>query len=388
MQTVSGWFTKKNTQQEVGTKAEQQPLMTQNDTAHNPAFKTTATRGGATGNAMATGWGYTHERGPDAKPKDTRPITQSGNQGLKTFILRCFLPLIFYPFCVFFGIQLLVILLYSVEPAIVMFIVFFLFVANLAFIFMTIQDMREKIASGVGGQKRLGGKKILTLVSLLSALICVMCGSLSGASAYDAYFFPYYAFWQRAEYTNVMPSGLAKARGDAGSIVFSEDARVETTTTVGFKVGTTYCVAPVLDDRTTAVQYWAVGKDCCKARSDFTCSDALSAKAKSGLVVRQSGMTLFGNDIEIYMDAVKQSGEVYGYVSAENPLLVRWVEDIETTNTIDFTNGWKQIAWTASVALISLSIVNTIIFYFGKAGAERRKAGDTASHTLDHGLPA
>merc|ERR1719235_1022190 len=131
---------------------------------------------------------------------------------------------------------------------------------------------------------RMGGQWFMFLGTL--GFVAVIFGTLAGLYNYHTHMFQYWSYDENRSYTNVLPSEPAAAHGDAGKMVFANTARVDTTRAVGYKAGTTYCVAPILDDaQLDRVEYWAAGIDCCPSRGDFVCDDAWNPKAKSGVVV-------------------------------------------------------------------------------------------------------
>lgn len=164
---------------------------------------------------------------------------------------------------------------------------------------------------------------------LLSMLCMIACGNacLAGLYNYHTHMFQYWSYDENRAYTNVLPSEPASAHADAGKIVFANTARVDTTRAVGYKAGATYCVAPILDDtQLDRVEFFAAGLDCCPSRGDFTCDDAWSPTAKSGVVILDSD-GFFPAKRDYYLKAVKQAAAAFQMVAAEHPILVRWVAD-------------------------------------------------------------
>merc|ERR550537_821201 len=155
--------------------------------------------------------------------------------------------------------------------------------------------------------------------------------------------FPYYAYDENRSYSNVLPTEPAEAHADAGKIKFSHTARVDTTRAMGYKAGSVYCVAPILDDtQLDRVEYWAAGIDCCPSRGDFNCDDAWNPKAKSGVVILDSN-ALIPTKHDFYMKAAKEAEAAYQLSSAEEPLFVRWVADPQ---------GIQDDYWRAGVGFL------------------------------------
>merc|ERR1719207_527064 len=95
-------------------------------------------------------------------------------------------------------------------------------------------------------QQRMGGSWFYFLGVL--CLLSIFFGCLAGLYNYWTHMYQYWSYDEAATYNNVLPTEPADARQDAGKIVFSTTARVDTSRAAGYKVGTTYCVAPILDN--------------------------------------------------------------------------------------------------------------------------------------------
>ena len=176
-----------------------------------------------------------------------------------------------------------------------------------------------------------------------------MVGILLGLYNYHEYMFSYWAYDEFREYNNVLPSEPAAAHADAGKLMFSEDARVDTTKAVGFKHTDTYCVAPILDDtQSSRVEFWAAGMNCCGKRADFKCDDAWDDRARAGVVILDNDSWLPSHR-DIYMKAVKIAEAAFDVVSAEEPLFVRWVVDPERVQNDFWKSGVGFLVTTASV---------------------------------------
>jgi len=157
--------------------------------------------------------------------------------------------------------------------------------------------------------------------------LAIICGILLGMYDHFEFMMTYWSYNEYRVYTDVLPSEPAAAHADAGTMVFTEDSRVDTTKALGYKAGTVYCVAPILDDSQAArVEYWAAGVDCCSQRADFNCDDSWDPKAKSGVVIIDNG-SLMTSKFDMYTKAVHQAEAAYGVVSAAKPIFVRWVAD-------------------------------------------------------------
>jgi len=212
---------------------------------------------------------------------------------------------------------------------------------------------------------------VYMVLSVLCA-IAVFFGIVLGYWSYHSYMWAYWSYRTNGEYTNVMPSEPAIAHADAGKIIFSDFTRVDTAKAAGFKDGTVYCVAPIMDDVPMAkVEYWAVGTDCCMKRADFNCDDAWNPKAKSGMVVMEANPWI-PNNRESYEKAVRLAEATYEIVSAKQPLFVRWVAEPEVVQDDFWRSGIGFL-----VAELSIYFLASVIFGLISAGAVQRSARNT-----------
>jgi len=221
-------------------------------------------------------------------------------------------------------------------------------------------------------QQRMGGSWFYFLSFM--CLLSIFVGVLSGLYNYWTHMYPYWSYGEAATYTNVLPTEPAEARQDAGKIFFSITARVDTGRAVGYKMGTTYCVAPILDNTQAnrpVVQYWAIGIDCCTARGDFHCDDTWNPKSHSGMVLLDSasggqsvssrgrksakgrkGSEMFGApEVDYYFKAVRLAIGAFDMESAEHPIFVRWVRDPDER----MHEYWRLgIGWLVAVICVYL----------------------------------
>ncbi|CAK8990751.1 unnamed protein product [Durusdinium trenchii] len=161
-------------------------------------------------------------------------------------------------------------------------------------------------------------------------------------------FFLYYRnlvyYWNYKEmrsYTNVAAAQDDAAFPDAYMFLFTEDTRLDTQRAVGYKsrwTGKVYCVAPLVDTTMSAVEpiyYWAIGEDCCEARSDFHCGDAQDPSTRSGLVALKPEKivrpymqwAVRGSPYDRYVNAVKLEEATYVTEAAEDPTFIYWSKD-------------------------------------------------------------
>merc|ERR1719253_308704 len=113
-------------------------------------------------------------------------------------------------------------------------------------------------------------------------------------------------------------------------MTFALEAFVDQTKAVGYGApnGVKYCVAPIRDMvKTTHVEFWAVGYDCCDWAGSFTCDGAGDSAARGGIVVFDNP-GIFTTSNRDYYDLARRKAEAsYDLISAKKPIYVRWVKD-------------------------------------------------------------
>lgn len=200
-------------------------------------------------------------------------------------------------------------------------------------------------------------------VSLLVALgLAVLLGHFS----YVHYMREYSWMTTGRHYTNMTAVTPAAARSDASWLHFKNDSYVDTSRSVGFRqgvaygTGSTFCAAPVMSvTNKEAVEYWAIGIDCCLKRATFTCDDATTPGAFSAIVVPGSvlpGVGWMGQDLLPFYRAVKMAEATYDLASANRPLLIRWVSDPKAVQATLWRNG-TMVLWAGTLAELLIAII-------------------------------
>jgi hypothetical protein len=243
-------------------------------------------------------------------------------------------------------------------------------------------------------QQRMGGSWFYFLA--MCCLLAIFAGCLSGLYNYWTHMYLYWSYDEAATYSNVLPSEPAEARSDAGKIIFATTARVDTTRAVGFKEGSEYCVAPILDNTQSEhprVQYWAAGMDCCTARGDFGCDDAWNPKSHSGLVILNTGAgqqsvstrgrkataggtaMMLGTPLaDYYFRAVRLAQASFDLTSVEHPIFVRWVVDPDRLQNDYWRLGIGWLVAVICVYLLFAIIAGAILQMWSKRSAASQGA--------------
>ncbi|CAJ1424219.1 unnamed protein product [Effrenium voratum] len=185
-------------------------------------------------------------------------------------------------------------------------------------------------------------------VLAITCLTVTVVGLCMGLYDQAKYVYPYHFYGRSPSYTNVDPDSKPGSVGDAGYLQFAPGTHVDTTRSVGFVAGSTWCAAPVVNsDIATGASYWAVGKDCCRPRSRFYCGDAMNASVRSGVVIRDASPILQG-ELPQYQEAVNMAAETYGINLPVNPMFIRW------NDTPEINQGWY---WSNAVTFVMSSLL-------------------------------
>jgi len=286
----------------------------------------------------------THAAGINRPPPTSHKRTQAA-QTRGAFDCLTTTGLIILPWLLFVGLSCLFTFLYHRFYDIIWIVVIFCIILSL-------------IPIAFGGSRKTVAFLFIGLLCLVATVSATACGLYN----YHENMFGYWSYLDNGVYTNLLPSEPAASHFDAGKIFFSDDSRVDTTKAVGYKDGSVYCVAPVLDDvPIPKVQYWAVGQNCCGQRADFNCDDSWSEKAHCGVVILESNEWLPSHR-DMYMKAVKLSESTYDIVSAPDPIFVRWVAEPEVVQDDYWRSGIGFLVAEVCIYL-AVSIIFGIVAY-------------------------
>lgn len=202
----------------------------------------------------------------------------------------------------------------------------------------------------------------------LACLVAVVAAAVLGDFNFQLNMSPYYDINNLQVYPNVRPDvDRGQALMDAGKVYFTEGSKLDPATSVGFKNGDRYCVAPIVREapgvQMKTYDFWAVGKNCCAERSDFRCGEYANRKARNGLRL------MHDEDRPFYRLAVQSAEAVYG-IKADHPLFFYWMEDplAEQEAYRDEGMKWFLIAIFSHFAFNLLCVVAAAIG-FAKIGA-------------------
>lgn len=155
-------------------------------------------------------------------------------------------------------------------------------------------------------------------------------GILLGNLNFTTYTQAYYDYSGMNEFFDIDPSQAnGQAFMDAARFNFVNNSGLDLTRSIGFKDGSTYCVAPVSIALPGSYQalpmqtydFWAVGLDCCSPNSaDFHCGAYANPNAHGGLRL------LADNQRPFFRLAVQQAEATYA-IKATHPLFLYWTDD-------------------------------------------------------------
>jgi len=174
---------------------------------------------------------------------------------------------------------------------------------------------------------------------------------------------------QRA-YSNVLPTEPALAHLDAGKIVFSPDAKLSMAKAVGYKDGSMYCVAPIIDSTPQSLEkfeFFAAGQDCCQEGGGFTCDEADNPKAHGGMVyLKFVDSALLDN----FRKAGQHLAATHGIAVSPDALFVKWVRDPDGASKSFQNSGVSFFIGTSAVYLV-VCIVMGFTVHFSQRNAMR-----------------
>jgi hypothetical protein len=168
-------------------------------------------------------------------------------------------------------------------------------------------------------------KAMRVWLHIVVAWLAVFLGAVTGLNANESYMSQFYAITFGREYEHVLASTPGAAYSDAGKVWFATTSKVDSTKSIGFKEGMTFCAAPIMDSeaKRKTVAFWAIGYDCCDARGKFKCGAGHTGRGG----VRAPPDGFFAQDQAMFKKAVSQSAAVHNLHIDEDLILLYWVED-------------------------------------------------------------
>mmetsp|Transcript_54916 Transcript_54916/g.130912 ORF Transcript_54916/g.130912 Transcript_54916/m.130912 type:complete len:326 (+) Transcript_54916:165-1142(+) len=279
-----------------------------------------------------------------------------------------FAALAFIPFLVFLFVNLAFLYVYHSAAPLVWLLIITGLLASLASLLL-------------GATQNFGTSSRLVLFLSAGCFLAILTGTLIGYEVYRHYLTHYWFTHEADSYSDVLSTEPAAAYASAGKLLFDVDARIDLARTVGYRNGSTYCAAPISDTMhlqeeavSAELGFWAVGIDCCGARGEFACDDALNPRARGGVVINdESSVTTTAR--EHFMRALHQAEAVYQIHAAAQPVFVRWVVDPDTVELNVFRSGAGYI-FAASAAYLLLCLLVTFCIFSASQSRKATPPGD------------
>lgn len=168
------------------------------------------------------------------------------------------------------------------------------------------------------------------LVAFVAALAC-------GSVIWKRYTWPYEEVHQLNAFDGIDPARVAGNEViDAGRISFVEGTRLNISQSMGFKMASVWCVAPIVagDGQMSRYDFWAVGTDCCTGgKADFACAQD-SGSGVPGALRAMSDRE--DEERALYRLAVQQA-EATHKIKAQHPLFFTW-----TPNSAEFVESERK----------------------------------------------
>jgi hypothetical protein len=227
-----------------------------------------------------------------------------------------------------------------------------------------------------GGQNR---KRRLILFLGILCFFMTALGLACGFFWYYRHLAYYWRYMEMRRYTNVAASQQSAQFADGSMFLFTQDTRLDVMRSVGYKSkwsGDEMCVAPLVDSTMTninPISYWAVGENCCMARSNYMCDDAQDPQTMSALVmlephdvVRPFMKWAVQNSVyPRYENAIKLQESAFATQAAPITKLVYWVRDPVKKRDSFYSNARNRAIWTTVVVFaINLITCYLVAYHF------------------------
>lgn len=169
----------------------------------------------------------------------------------------------------------------------------------------------------------------------------------------------------------------AAARVDAAYIDFWNEegeatwgaTSVDVSRSAGFRDGSIYCAAPVMNPNTAGaglprVEYWAIGIDCCDPLGSFTCDASREWNGGYGVKMLDQGMPCAGCNQDRFRAAVRKAEQAHDLVSSSGALYVRWVADPTAVGSELLWYAVFFITLSALVSWVVALVLGRLVFSY------------------------
>lgn len=162
---------------------------------------------------------------------------------------------------------------------------------------------------------------IFLTITMLAAWIFGVC---LGQTNWFNNMLPYEDLQNLSSHPAVDPTAVTSRQlMDVGRVMFTSNAVLDLTKSIGFKNSDRYCVAPisVKGAKLETYDFWAIGLNCCSGdASDFHCGEYSNPDARGGLRLMRADQRPF------YRLAVQQAEATFN-IKADYPLFFYWMQN-------------------------------------------------------------
>lgn len=242
------------------------------------------------------------------------------------------------------------------------------------FVFVVLLVLSAAIV--IFGVKRKDQRAWFIVMGFMCALVTIV-GLFVGFFMYYQHLVYYWRYKEMRTYSNVGGIQPASQFNDGSMFLFTQDTRLDVMRSVGYKsrwTGQTYCVAPVVDSTMTnanAINFWAIGENCCLARGEFVCSDASDSRTMSALVVLEPEdvvrpfmrWAVAGSVYPRYERSIKLQEAAYATRAAKNIKMLYWVKDPVKLQDSFYKTARNQTIWATVILWVVLLFGSYLICY-------------------------
>jgi hypothetical protein len=169
-------------------------------------------------------------------------------------------------------------------------------------------------------------------------------------------------------YNNVDVGQLSGAAVmDAGHLTFQAGTYVDTSKAVGFKDGSTYCVAPISPPKTgvgplLTYDFWAAGVDCCSGvAGDFHCGEA-----NGKLLLGGATRILDSGNIAKFTLATEQAGSFFHF-RVGHPIFLTTQEDPLRGGSVAMERALKFYCLVSLIVFgLNVFLVSVVLVMFAR----------------------
>lgn len=213
--------------------------------------------------------------------------------------------------------------------------------------------------------------------------MATLSGAIIGLGNYEHNVGPSLEFSDKQWYHNVLPTEPAAGVADAIALTFAAGTHVSTFQSAGYKAmengGTVYCAAPIFNDQNAESgksDYWAVGVDCCNAKSVFWCDGVADPEAKDAIVLTEQPYLFLSPrraNRDAFLKAINMIRAEYK-LPVSDPMLLRWVRDAESTRHDWAARGSSVFTMALLISMVMSAFIGLSAAALTPAEAKRPRA--------------